>query len=91
MVTRIVKQVKVFDIKSRSDVFGINGNYTPIPGLVWVNRQVWKSDEECQHLYEKAFADWRHRRDTNPAKTTAYQPELVVYWQVIDTKEEDGE
>lgn len=91
MITRTVKQVKVFDIKSHSDMFGINDNYTFVPGLTWVNGQVWESDEECQRLYKEAFIDWRHRRDTNPIKTTAYQPELVVYWQVIEVQEEDGE
>ena len=91
MITRTVKQVNVFDIKSHSDTIGVNDNYTHIPGLTWINGQVWKSDEECQRLYKKAFADWRHRRDTNPTKTTAYQPELVVYWKTIDILEEDDE
>ena len=91
MFTRIVKQIKVFDIKSRADVIGINDNYTYIPGLTWVNGQIWKSDEECQHLYQKALSDWRHKRDINPTETTAYQPELVVYWQTVNIQEESEE
>ena len=91
MITRTVKQVKVFDIKSHSDTIGVNDNYTHIPGLTWVNGQIWESDEECQCLYKKAFADWRHKRDTNPTKTTAYQPELVIYWQTVDILEEGDE
>lgn len=84
MITRTVKQVKVFDVKAHQDVVCEQG-MRPwiIPGLNWVNGQVWKSDAECERCLNEAIADWRNRRDENPWGTTSHKPELVVYWQTI--------
>lgn len=88
MITRTVKQLKVFDIKSRQDVIHEQGMQPwLIPGLSWVNAQPWESAEECDRLYAEACEDWKRRRAENPWGTTSHKPELVVYWQIIDIDE----
>jgi hypothetical protein len=91
MITRIVKQIKVFDVKARQDVICEQGMQPwPIPGLNWVNGQVWESDAECERCLNEAIADWRNRRDKNPWGTTSHEPELVVYWQTVNIQENNA-
>ena len=87
MVTRTLTQVKVFDVKAHSDVVGGHGWSDSIPGLNWVNGQVWESDAKCEQCLNEAIADWRNRRDKNPWGTTSHKPELVIYWQTIAVDE----
>lgn len=88
MITRTLTQVKVFDVKAHGDVVGGHGWSESIPGLSWVNGQVWESDAECERCLNEAIADWQNRRDKNPWGTTSHKPELVIYWQTIAVKEE---
>lgn len=88
MVTRILKQVKVFDIKSHSDTINMQGWSDHIPGLTWVNGQTWENDAECERCLQSAIDDWEYRRKNNPWGTTSHKPELVIYWQTFSVKEE---
>ena len=88
MVTRTLTQVKVFDVKSHSDVICEQGMQPwQIPGLSWVNSRVWESDAECERCLNEAIADWRNRRSENSWGTTSHKPELVIYWQTIAVDE----
>lgn len=91
MVTRIVTQVKVFDIKSREGVLADQG-FAPIriPGLVWQNDTPWESDEKCNELLQVAIEDWQRRRNENPWGTTDHEPKLDVHWKTIDIEEISG-
>lgn len=89
MVTRTLTQVKVFDVKAHSDVVGGHGWCDSIPGLSWVNGQIWESDAKCEQCLNEAIADWRNRRDKNPWGTTSHKPELVIYWQTIAVDDAD--
>lgn len=62
MVTRTLKQVKVFNIRAYSQTLSGHGYYDEIPGITWNLGQVWESDEECARLLEAAIADWENRR-----------------------------
>lgn len=91
MITRIVRQVKVFDVKAHQDVIYEQGMQPwTIPGLSWVNSRVWESDAECERCLNEAIADWRNRRNENPWGTTSHKPELVVYWQTVDIQENNA-
>lgn len=90
MVTRTVKQLKVFDIKSHADQICGHGYCDRVPGLTWVNGQAWESTEECDRLYAEACADWERRRSENPWGTTSYRPELQIYWQIIGIDENNS-
>ena len=91
MITRTVRQVKVFDVKAHQDVIHEQGMQPwTIPGLTWVNGQVWESDAECERCLNEAIADWRNRRNENPWGTTHHKPELVVYWQTVDIQENNA-
>jgi hypothetical protein len=91
MITRTLTQVKVFDVKTRQDVMYEQGMQPwVIPGLTWVNGQVWESDAKCERCLNEAIADWRNRRDENPWGTTSHKPELVVYWQTIAVDENNS-
>jgi hypothetical protein len=87
MITRIVKQVKTFNISSQSDYLCGHGFSESIPGISWVNEQVWVSDEMCQSLLEEAMADWERRRNENPWGTTSHRPALEIHWLTIDIQE----
>lgn len=88
MITRTIKQIKVFDIKSREDFICGHGYSDRIPGLTWVNGRVWKSDEQCQNLLQNSIIDWERKRNANPWGTTSHKPELVIYWQTIEVNDE---
>jgi hypothetical protein len=91
MITRTVRQVKVFDVKAHQDVIHEQGMQPWInPGLTWVNGQVWESDAECERCLNEAIADWRNRRNENRWGTTSHKPELVVYWQTVDIQENNA-
>ena len=91
MITRVVRQVKVFDVKAHQDVIHEQGMQPwVIPGLSWVNGQVWESDAKCERCLNEAIADWRNRRNENPWGTTHHKPELVVYWQTVDIQENNA-
>jgi hypothetical protein len=91
MITRVVKQVKVFDVKAHQEVMYEQGMKPwTIPGLSWVNGQIWKSDAECEQCLNEAITDWQNRRNENPWGTTSHKPELVVYWQTIDIQENNA-
>ena len=104
MITRTVKQMKTFNIASKSDYlhghkdnrFYIasksdylcgHGFSEMIPGIYWVNEQVWVSDEACQSLLKEAIADWEKRRSENPWGTTSHKPTLEIHWLTIDIQE----
>lgn len=87
MATRIVKQVKVFDIASQSDYRGGHGYSERIPGISWVNGQIWESDEVCQSLLKEATIDWQKRCSEDLWGTTSHRPTIEIYWQTIDIKE----
>lgn len=88
MITRMVKQVKVFDVASRSDVVHEQGMQPwRIPGLSWASERTWENDAECEKLLQFAIKDWESRREANPWGTTSYKPELKVYWKIIDIQE----
>lgn len=84
MVTRILTQIKVFDIKAHGEVIGGHGWSDSIPGFTWVNGQVWESDVECEKCLNEAIADWQNRRKTNYWGITSNKPELFIYWQTIE-------
>jgi hypothetical protein len=88
MVTRTLKQVKVFDIKAYGQTLSGHGYFDEIPGITWNLGQVWESEEECARLLKAAVADWEDRRNKNPWGTTDHKPELVVYWQTLEAVEE---
>lgn len=90
MITRTLTQVKVFDVKAHGEVIGGHGWSDSIPGLNWVNGQVWESDAECERCLNEAITDWRNRRNKNPWGTTYHKPELVVYWQTVDIQENNA-
>ncbi len=91
MITRIVRQVKVFDVKAHQDIICEQGMQPwTVPGLSWVNGRAWESDAECERCLNEAIADWRNRRDENPWGTTSHKPELVVYWQTVDIQENNA-
>lgn len=88
MITRTVKELKVFDIKSSGDMLCGHGYCDSIPSIAWVDGQPWESTEECDRLYAEAYADWERRRDKNPWGTTSYKPELKIYWKTISIDED---
>ena len=88
MITRTVKQLKVFDIKSSADMLCGHGYCDTIPSITWVDGQPWESTEECDRLYAEAYADWERRRTENPWGTTSYKPELKIYWKTISIDED---
>ena len=91
MITRILKQVKVFDVKAHPEVVYEQGMKPwTIPGLSWVNGRVWESDTECERYLNEAIADWQDRIKKEPWATTSHKPELVVYWQTIDVQENNA-
>lgn len=91
MITRIVRQVKVFDVKAHQEVIHEQGMQPWVnPGLTWVYGQVWESDVECERCLNEAITDWRNRRNENPWATTSHKPELVVYWQTVDIQENNA-
>lgn len=89
MITRTLTQIKVFDIKARSEMVGGHGWSDSIPGLTWANGQAWESDAECERCLNEAIADWQNRRNENPWGTTSHKPELVIYWQTIAVDEKN--
>ena len=91
MITRIVQQIKVFDVKAHQDVICEQGMQPwIIPGLSWVNGQIWENDAECERRLNEAIADWQNRRKENPWGTTSHKPELVVYWQTVGIQENNA-
>lgn len=88
MMTRTLKQVKVFDIKAYGQTLSGHGYFDEIPGIIWNNGRVWESEEECDRLLNAAINDWKNRRNANPWGTTGHKPELKVYWKTIAVVEE---
>lgn len=88
MITRTLKQMKVFDIRACSQTLSGHGYCDEIPGITWAKGQVWESEEECARLLKEAFADWEERRNKNPWGTTGHEPKLNVYWETIEKGEE---
>lgn len=83
MITRVLTQVKVFDISARSDCISCQGFYDKIDGITWIEGQIWESDAQCNELLENAIEDWKIRRNKNVWETTSHKPELIVYWKTI--------
>lgn len=89
MVTRIVKQVKVFDIIARDDVISVQGFCDTIPGITYANSVPWESDELCELALQAAIKDWKKRRDEDTWGTTSHKPQLDIYWKLIEMSEEE--
>ena len=90
MITRTLKQVKVFDVKARGTTLMGHGWSESIPGLTWVNGQIWESDAECDQCLQSAVEDWEHRLKDNPWGTTTNKPQVSVYWQTIAIDENNA-
>ena len=89
MVTRTVKQVKVFDIIARDDVNSGHGFYEEIPGITYVNGEPWESDELCELALQTAIEDWEKRRKEWIWGTTSHKPQLDIYWKLVEMSEEE--
>lgn len=89
MITRTLKQVKVFDVKARGTTLMGHGWSENIPELIWVNGQIWESDTECDKCLQSAIEDWERRLKDNPWNTTNYKPQVFVYWQTIAIDEKN--
>ena len=83
METRILKQVKMFDIKAYGQTLSGHGYTDTIPTLTWAEEQIWESDDKCQLLLNNAIAEWQDKQKKNPWNTPLKQPELMVYWQTV--------
>lgn len=84
MITRILKQVKVFDISAPGQVLSGHGYCDYINGITWFSKCIWESDEKCNQLLEKAILDWKERRDNNPWGTTSNKPKIHTYWVTVE-------
>lgn len=84
METRVITEVKVFDIISSGMVLCGHGYSDEIPPIVWHKGCVWESDEKCAQLLEQATKEWEEKRNENPWGTTDYEPELRIYWKTLD-------
>ena len=91
MVTRTIKQVKVFDIIADDCVLSGHGFYETIPGIKYAQGEPWVSDELCEIALQVAVEDWKKRSKENVWGTTSNRPELYIYWQVVETSEEEAE
>lgn len=83
MITRVLEQVKVFDIIAEGSTLRGMGYYTEIPELVYAKEEIWESDEACAQALENAIKDWKMQREKNCWGTTSYEPELEIYWKTI--------
>lgn len=87
MITRTLKQVKVFDIKAKSELLIGHGFSHLLPEIQWVKEQIWESEEECNKLLQEAITDWENRQKTNSLEITPNKPELIIYWQTVKIEE----
>ena len=89
MVTRTVKQVKVFDIIAKDDVISVQGFCDTIPGITYANGVLWESDELCELALQAAIKDWKKRRNEDAWGTTSKKPQLDIYWKLVEMSEEE--
>jgi hypothetical protein len=87
MITRILEQIKVFSIKSGNELRSWGGSVETIPGIIWVEEEIWKSEEECNFLLEQATKEWKNKYETNSLSTTCNKPTLSIYWKTIKNTE----
>ena len=83
MVTRVLEQVKVFDIIAEGSIIRGMGDYEEIPELIYAKEEIWESDEVCAQILENAIKDWEMRREKRCWSTTSYKPELKIYWKTV--------
>lgn len=83
MVTRVLEQVKVFDIVAKGTILMGMGICDEIPELVYTKEEIWESDEACAQALENAIIDWKICREENYWGTTSHKPELKIYWKTI--------
>lgn len=89
MVTRTVKQVKVFDIIAMDGAISVQGFYEKIPGITYAKGLPWESDELCELALQAAIKDWKKRRDECIWGTTSNKPQLNIYWKTVEVSEEE--
>ena len=90
MMTRTLKQVKMFDVKAKGQTLISHGYYEKIPGITWVEKRIWESDAECERCLNEAIKDWNERHKKNGWDTTDKEPEVIVYWETIEINENNA-
>ena len=88
MKTRIVKQIKVFDIKASGQYLGGHGFNVDVPAIIYCENQIWESDEQCSRLLQESIKNWEERKERDCWGTTSHKPSLDIYWKTISVKEE---
>jgi hypothetical protein len=81
METRVITEVKVFDIVAQGQVIIGHGYSYDIPSIVWIKGQIWESDTQCEELLQLAIKDWKMRKVSSPWGTTDHKPQLKIYWK----------
>lgn len=84
METRIVTEVKVFDIISDGMVLSGHGYFDEISPIIWYKGCVQESDEKCMQLLEQTVKKWEEKLKANPLGIPNYKPKLRVYWKTLD-------
>ena len=81
METRVITEVKVFDIVAQGQAMVGHGYSYDIPPIIYVKGQIWESDTQCEKLLQQAIKDWEIKRECNPWGTTDHKPQLKIYWK----------
>ena len=89
MVTRTLKQVKVFDIVAGESVISVQGFCSIIPSIIYADGVRWESNELCELALQAAVKDWEKRRDEDAWGTTSNKPRLDIYWKILEVSEEE--
>ncbi len=90
METRILKQVKVFDIKALGETLFGHGYSDTVPDMVWAEEQIWESEEKCQSLLKGAILEWQKQKKKHPWATPSEEPKLIVYWRTTEIINNQG-
>ncbi len=81
METRVITEIKVFDIVAKGQAMCGHGYNYDIPPIIWAKGQIWESDKQCEELLQQAIKEWEINRKCNPWGTTDYKPQLKIYWK----------